>query len=245
MARQRRYRIASIPQHLIQRGNNRGATFFGDEDYRYYLDCLKRASAEAGCAVHAYVLMTNHVHLLATPSNEAALSEMMQAVGRRYVRYINHRYRRTGTLWEGRYRAAVIDSDAYLLRCYRYLELNPVRAGIVHHPGEYSWSSYRHHAGDADDELIQEHEVYVNLGAGTGERRAAYREFCEQGVDGREIRQIQEATERGWVLGDERFRLEIEATCERRAQPRSRGGDRRSARWRDTFFGCATEQYQD
>jgi putative transposase len=131
MARLPRYVLPGQPQHVIQRGNNRGVTFFADEDYSFYLDRLKEACTKHGCAVHAYVLMTNHVHLLLTPDTSSSIAKVMQSVGRRYVQHINYTYRRTGTLWEGRYKATLIDSEQYLLTCSRYIELNPVRAGIV------------------------------------------------------------------------------------------------------------------
>ena len=147
MPRQLRYNLPGIPQHVIQRGNNRQATFFSDEDYMRYLADLKSACDQHQCEVHAYVLMTNHVHLLMTPHNGDGIAKTMQSLGRRYVVYINQTYRRTGTLWEGRYKAALIDSENYLLTCYRYIELNPVRAeGMVDHPGKYRWSSYRANA---------------------------------------------------------------------------------------------------
>lgn len=146
MARQPRYVLPGQPQHVIQRGNNRDVIFVAEADYRFYLDKLKDACDRMGCEVHAYVLMTNHVHLLMTPYEENSLGRVMQSLGRRYVQYFNYRYRRTGTLWEGRYRATLIDAESYLLTCYRYIELNPVRAGMVSHPGDYPWSSYRSNA---------------------------------------------------------------------------------------------------
>src|SRR5947209_3648671 len=151
MARQGRYFVAGQVLHVIQRGNNRQAIFFDDQDYGLYHDWLTLAAEEYGCAVHAYVLMTNHVHLLVTPQKKGSLPGMMQSLGRRYVRMVNQHYRRTGTLWEGRYRAAPLDSDEYFFSCYRYVEMNPVRAKMVKHPREYPFSSYRANAlGEAD-----------------------------------------------------------------------------------------------
>jgi putative transposase len=129
--------VPRLAQHIIQRGNNRQAVFFAEADYRLYLDSLQQAATRYDCGVHAYVLMTNHVHLLVTPYTEGGLSRLMQSVGRRYVRYVNSMYRRSGTLWDGRFNAALIDSERYLLTCMRYIELNPVRAGMVYHPGGY------------------------------------------------------------------------------------------------------------
>ena len=147
MARQPRIDLKGVPQHLIQRGNNRLACFFDDNDRYRYLEWLAVAAAKYGGAVHAYVLMTNHVHLLATGHEKGALGRMMQSLGRRYVRYVNSRYRRSGTLWEGRYKSSLVDSDQYLLTCYRYIELNPVRAFLVTTPGDYRWSSFNCNAG--------------------------------------------------------------------------------------------------
>ena len=154
MARKPRFNLPGVPQHVIQRGNNRESCFFDAEDYRCYLDALGHASKQCGCAVHAYILMTNHVHLLVTQERRDGVSAMMQSLGRRYVRYINDRHRRTGTLWEGRYKAALVDSERYLLACYRYIELNPVRAGMVELPGRYPWSSYRYNALGMPDSLV-------------------------------------------------------------------------------------------
>jgi putative transposase len=146
MPRTPRLTLPDVPQHVVQRGNNRQATFFAAEDYRLYLDCLREAAAKYGCALHAYVLMTNHVHLLITPSGRQAVARTMQSVGRRYVQYVNYVYRRSGTLWEGRYKSSLVESEGYLLLCYRYIELNPVRAGMVQRPEDYEGSSYRAHA---------------------------------------------------------------------------------------------------
>jgi len=160
MARLGRYFLPDQPLHVIQRGNNREAVFFADDDRARYREWLAEASEQNGCAVHAYVLMTNHVHLLVTPRHEESLPRAMQTLGRRYVRYVNAAHRRTGTLWEGRYRAAPIDEDAYFLACCRYIELNPVRARMVRRPGDYRWSSYRAHATGAADVLAAEHPLY-------------------------------------------------------------------------------------
>ena len=153
MARLPRYAVPGQPQHVIQRGNNRSVMFLRPADYVRYLDNVRAACDQHGCAVHAYVLMTNHVHLLMTPTNAGGISRVMQSVGRRYVRYFNQSYQRTGTLWEGRYRAAAIDSEQYLFACYRYIERNPVRAGMVDDPADYRWSS---HAANALHETLEE-----------------------------------------------------------------------------------------
>ena len=144
MPRRPRIKLAGLPQHVVQRGINREPCFFAEEDYHSYLHWLQKAAADWHCAIHAYVLMTNHVHLLVSPETEPALAKLMQSVGRRYVQYINRSYKRSGSLWEGRYKSSVIQAETYLLTCMRYIELNPVRAGMVQDPGQYRWSSYRH-----------------------------------------------------------------------------------------------------
>lgn len=174
MARLPRLSLPGIPQHVIQRGNNRSACFFAEDDYRYYLDCLKDAVERYGVAVHAYVFMTNHVHLLLTPTDETGITRTIQTLGRRYVRYINQTYRRTGTLWEGRYQASLIDSDRYLLTCYRYIELNPVRAAMVETSEAYPWSSHRTNALGQPDPLLTPHPEYRRLGRTQAERQQAY-----------------------------------------------------------------------
>lgn len=157
--------LAGIPCHVVQRGNNRQVCFFASEDYQFYLECLGDACGKYHVVCHAYVLMTNHVHLLLSPSSAEGISLLMQSIGRRYVQYVNKRYRRCGTLWESRHKASLIDAENYLLSCYRYIELNPVVAGIVDHPGAYQWSSYQVNAwGGAGDELISPHELYLSLG---------------------------------------------------------------------------------
>ncbi len=172
MARKPRFTLPGIPQHLVQRGNNREPCFFAEADYRRYLDDLQTALDRNNCRLHAYVLMTNHVHLLITPMAEHGLSHLMQDVGRKYVRYINHSYRRSGTHWEGRYKSSLIDGEAYLLTCMRYIEINPVRVAMVAHPGEYPWSSYGANAYGRDSPAVSSHPLYQQLGRdrATGQR---------------------------------------------------------------------------
>ena len=227
MARLPRYVLPGQPQHVIQRGNNRGVTFFAAEDYTFYRKCLREAGDRHGCAVHAYVLMTNHVHLLLTPDTPSSIAKVMQSVGRRYVQYINYTYRRTGTLWEGRYKATLIDSEQYLLTCSHYIELNPVRAGIVAHPCDYPWSSYRAHAHGQSDTLIRDHALYQALGETNSGRQEAYRELFKVQLDSVTVSLIRESTNKSWVLGSDRFREEIEAALQRRTRPLPRGGVRR------------------
>ena len=232
MPRQHRYTLVDIPQHVIQRGNNRKPCFLSDEDRRHYLALLECAARENQCALHAYVLMTNHVHLLATPGIKGGISNMMQSIGRRYVQSFNRRHRRTGTLWEGRYKATVVASDDYLLSCYRYIELNPVRAGMVAHPGDYAWSSYRQNTGAKGTSAISlvPHATYMGLGKTTGVRRARYRELVHQRFDETELQIVRAATQRAWPLGDAAFHAEIETLIQQKIRKNNWGGDRRAGR---------------
>jgi putative transposase len=233
MARLPRIVVPGHPLHIIQRGNNRQPVFFREGDFLIYLDTLKQAAATHGCAIHAYVLMTNHVHLLMTPERTEGPSRMMQAVGRRYVRHVNGRYRRTGTLWEGRYRSALIDSERYLLACGRYIELNPVRAGMVDHPGDYRWSSYPCNAQGRRDEVIQPHRLYSRLGSDGEKRQVAYRALFAGNLDEVDLLSIRRGTDAGEVVGNKRFREAITAIVKRRVTHYPHGGDRKSARFRN------------
>ena len=233
MARKPRHVIPGQPIHLIQRGNNRQAMFFADTDYRLYHEALEDASLRYGCAVHAYVFMTNHVHLLLTPSTQDGPSRVMQSVGRRYVRHVNKTNQRTGTLWEGRFKSAIVDSERYLLTCSRYIELNPVRAGMVDSPQDYPWSSYRHNAQGRHDSLLQMHTVYRRLGSDDASRRNAYRSLFRGAFSAGELEQIRSATEAGTVIGNDRFREQIEKVLGCRLQPFGHGGDRKSERFRN------------
>lgn len=219
MARLGRYFLAGQALHLIQRGNNRQAVFHSEDDYLHYCAWLKDAAAKYGCAVHAYVLMSNHVHLLVTPEDAQSVPRTMQLLGRRYVRYVNSAYRRTGTLWEGRYRAAPIDSDAYFFTCCRYIELNPVRARMVAHPRAYRWSSYRAHAHGADDPLLARHPLFRRLGRSIAEQQASYRALFKEPLEKGFIEALRAATNGGWALGGERFKQEIAAALKRRVAP--------------------------
>ena len=232
MARLSRNLAPGLVQHVIQRGNNRQAVFFADGDYRLYLDSLQLAAERYACAIHAYVLMTNHVHLLVTPATEDGLSRLMQSVGRRYVRYINSIYQRTGTLWEGRFKSALVDSERYLLTCMRYIELNPVRAGMVGKPGDYRWSSYRSNAEGKHSELITTHSLYRKLGGSDGERHRSYRALFELDVDQGTLDRIRAATQTCEVIGNQQFRDQIARALERRIEKMPHGGDRKSERFR-------------
>ena len=218
MPRKPRFNLIGIPQHVIQRGNNRQPCFFGEEDYRRYLEDLAETADKFKCRIHAYVLMTNHVHLLVTPFEKHAVSQMMQALGRRYVYYINKTYKRTGTLWEGRYKASLIDSDGYLLTCMRYIELNPVRANMVDHPGEYKWSSYHANAQGVDMPFIEKHPLYLALGFEENERLAAYRELFRHHMDNETIHDIRETLNHELVLGRSYFQDKIQQISQRQTR---------------------------
>lgn len=202
---------------MIQRGNNRSACFFAREDYSYYLANLAELADKHNCAVHAYCLMTNHFHLLLTPDDSLAPGHMMKALGQRYVQYVNRTYRRSGTLWEGRYRSSLLQDEVYLLVCHRYIELNPVRASMVDHPGDYPWSSYRANAQGETDPVLTPHDLYLSLGASVEERLASYRELFRHELPPGEVDQIRQATNGNFTLGNQRFITEVEATLGIRA----------------------------
>ncbi len=218
MPRLPRYAAPGLPQHVIQRGNNRSACFAVDADYRFFRDCLWTASEQHGCRIHAYVFMTNHVHLLMTPTSDTAIGKVMQSVGRRYVQRFNTTYGRTGTLWEGRYKATVIETESYLFACYQYIELNPVRAGLVANPRDYPWSSHRANAFGRHDRLVSPHDSYLALGRDEIERRAAYRGMFDIALDDSTVSEIRDATHKGWALGSKKFRREVAALVKRRTE---------------------------
>jgi putative transposase len=227
MARLLRYNLPGQPQYVILRGNNRSIIFAADDDYRFFVDCLEDAATRHGCAIHAYVLMTNHIHLLMTPERDNSIGKALQSVGRRYVQYFNDSYQRTGTLWEGRYKATLIDSENYLLTCYRYIELNPVRADIAAHPRDYAWSSHRWHVEGEPDKLVTDHALYLALGKNSPERQAAYRALFKSHIGEATLTAIREATNKSWVLGTGRFHEEIAAAVSRRVAPLPKGRPRK------------------
>jgi putative transposase len=234
MARLPRYILPDQPQHVIVRGNNREPIFYADEDYRFYLEKLQQACVKHTCDIHAYVLMMNHAHLLITPHTEHGIGKALQMLGRYYVQYFNHNYQRTGTLWEGRYKATLINSEQYLLTCSRYIELNPVRAdGMVSHPSAYPWSSYHYNALGKDDSLVTPHHLYQRLGTSPAARQSAYRALFKGGIPGHTLAEIRKATNKAWVLGDGYFKEKIERQMNRRASPKPRGGDRKSKAYKE------------
>ena len=222
MARLPRFDVPDQPQHVIQRGNNRSIIFVAEEDYQFYLKKLGDACQKFQCDLHAYVLMTNHVHLLMTPRLNGGIGKVMQMLGRYYVQYFNYQYNRTGTLWEGRYKATLMDSEQYLLTCSRYIELNPVRADMVVHPADYPWSSYHFNALGIKNPLLKKHCIYTALGKNASKRQSAYRALFEHQVPDKTIEEIRVATNKAWVLGNERFIQQIEDLSQRQAQPKPR-----------------------
>ena len=210
MPRPPRLNLVGFPQHITQRGNNRQACFFLTEDRLTYLKLMDRAARRRDCRIHAYVLMTNHVHILATPLKVNGISRLMQDIGREYVRYINSSYRRSGTLWEGRFKSSLVDSAEYCLICYRYIELNPVRAAMVDKPDDYRWSSYRCNALGQDDKLIKPHEEWMALGVDHRSRCAAYGALFDDAPQKSQIDEIRYSNRKGLPLGRESFKTQIE-----------------------------------
>ena len=219
MPRRARLSLPGVPHHIIQRGNNRSACFYADDDYRLYLDWIADYSETTHCDIHAFVLMTNHVHLLLTPREEDSVGKLMKRLGQRYVQYINRTYKRSGTLWEGRFRSCLAQEENYVLSCYRYIELNPVRARIVDHPAEYRWSSYRANAQGETLAFIRPHCIYTCLGRDALRREKAYRELFRYQLDPGMVDEIRHATNGNYALGTERFRQEVEKALGRRASP--------------------------
>ena len=216
MARLPRLTIPGYPHHIIQRGNNRQPIFAANADYEYLLSLLDENARQAGVAIHAYVLMSNHFHVLATPETAEGIPQMMQAIGRRYVRYFNQRQGRTGTLWEGRYKSTLIQSERYLLACMVYIDLNPVRAALVSDPGDYPWSSHGHYVGRRHDRLITPHALYWALGNTPFARDAAYGELVRSGITAQQQRALTESALRGWALGEASYVAELQRRTARR-----------------------------
>jgi REP-associated tyrosine transposase len=223
MARLPRIDLPGLPQHLIVRGNNRGLMFRDDADRIIFIRYLEEALDACACDLHAYALMDNHVHLLATGHVPGELSELMQRIGRKFARVINLRWGRTGTLFEGRFRSSLVDSDSYLLMCMRYIELNPVRAGVVANPADYAWSSFRQNASGNPGAPLVAHALYHGLGTGTVERGKAYRELVEAGIGDADIDRIRESARKGRALGSDEFCAQVAARVERNVRPQAQG----------------------
>ncbi len=218
MARLPRLTLPDYPHHIIQRGNNRQAIFNTSADYLYFLELLHENARKFGISIHAYVLMGNHLHLLATPQTDTGLPQMMQAVGRSYVRYFNDLQGRTGTLWEGRYRSTLIQADQYLLTCMAYIDLNPVRAGMVPDPKDYPWSSHGHYVGLRSDKLITPHPLFWSLANTPFGREAAYAEMVQAGISPDSQAAMTKATLSGWALGEAAFVADLQKQTTRRIQ---------------------------
>jgi len=223
MARLPRYTIKNQCQHIIQQGRDSQQVFFEEQDYQYFHDCLDAAAYNYGLKVHAYVLMPDHIHILATPGASDSVSRTVQSIGRNYVQYYNECYTGSGSIWEGRYRATVIDEKQYLLTCSRYIELNPLRGGLVKNPRDYRWSSYAHNAQGKADEMITAHREYQRLGENDKQRASAYRALFKQKISAETEELITESTLKGWALGDARFARKIEKLSGRRATQLPKG----------------------
>jgi putative transposase len=227
MPRRARLVLPNLPMHLIQRGNNRQICFAADQDYRVYLNWLMDYARKAECQIHAYVLMTNHVHLLLSAARVESPGELMKALGQRYVQYFNRTYKRSGTLWEGRFRSCLANSEQYLLACQRYIELNPVRAGMVNHPADYRWSSYRANAQGEENALLTPHPLYLGLGLDTAQRLNRYRELFRHELEPGLVDQIRQATNGNYVLGNTPFAEEVAEALGRRVTPGKSGRPRK------------------
>jgi putative transposase len=215
MARSPRLDLPGIPQHIVQRGNNRVPCFLDDWDRRRYLQNLREALLDTGVELHAYVLMSNHVHLLATPPALGAIARLMQKLGSQYVVVFNTRHRRSGTLWEGRYKSCLVDSESYLLRCMRYIDLNPVRARMTDDPAAFPWSSCASLCGTRDDPLLSPHPAYIALGTSPQERAAAYRSLLAEAIADDDLQAIRSYLQQQRALGRDAFRAMVEAETRR------------------------------
>ena len=218
MARRARLRLAGFPWHIVQRGHNRSACFDERADYLFYLGTLEELAPRFDCRLHALVLMTNHVHLLLTPERSDSASLLMKHLGQRYTQFINRRRGRTGTLWESRFHSCIAESGGYVLACYRYIEMNPVRAGMAMGPDEYRWSSHGTNAHGRPWPLISPHADYLRLGLESSERQRAYRMLFETGPDSATVEQIRRATKGNFVLGGADFANAVEHIAGQRAR---------------------------
>ena len=229
MARLPRLTLAAHPHHVIQRGNNRQPICLDSADFQTLKDVLGACAQRFHVAVHAFVLLGNHFHLLATPPTDDALPKMMQALGRSYVRYFNDRHQRTGTLWEGRYKSTLIDADRYLLACMVYIDLNPVRTGVAGHAGDYLWSSYAHYAGVRPDKLLSPHPLVWNLGNTPFAREAAYAQLVQEGLTSVQLSELTEAALHGWALGGQQFLDTLQKQTPRRLRKSAPGRPSKSS----------------
>ncbi|MCH9698547.1 MAG: transposase [Gammaproteobacteria bacterium] len=229
MPRKPRFYLPGQPTHVMQRGHNREAVFFADQDYLEYLRCLKQAADHYSCKIHAYVLMTNHVHLLLTPSKSESIGQLFQGIGRHYVRYVNEMYQRSGCLWQGRHKGNLIESQVYFLTCMRYIEMNPVRAKMVDHPAEYRWSSYAANALGNDNVILKPHDEYLSLGRTPALRQKAYQELFDVEVEPGSLGFLRKSLQSGTPLGSDRFKAQIETAVGRKLGKMSPGRPKKSA----------------
>ncbi|TFW30840.1 transposase [Duganella callida] len=223
MPRRARLIMPEVPVHIIQRGNNRQACFYQDQDRKRYLDWLTEYAGGCGCDIHAYVLMSNHVHLLLTPATARAASAMMKSLAQRYTQYVNRKYERSGSMWEGRFRSCLIQDRTYLLNCYRYIELNPVRAQMATHPASYPWSSHRNNAYGVPSGLLRPHPLYLALGNDTHRRQVAYQTLFQHELDANLIERFRRSTNGNYALGDSDFATWVEEELMERASPAKAG----------------------
>lgn len=223
MARLNRLTLPGLPHHVIQRGNNRQAIFTSVADYQYLLALIDENAKEFEVDIHAYVLMSNHFHLLATPQTDTGLPQMMQAVGRRYVRYFNDTQARTGTLWEGRYKSTLIQTDRYLLACMAYIDLNPVRAGMLAEPRDYPWSSHAFYVGLRADKLVTPHALFWDLANTPFGREAAYADLVRAGISADQQAALTRSTLTGWALGGDDFVADLQKRTDRRVNKAQAG----------------------
>jgi putative transposase len=227
MPRQPRLILPETALHVVQRGNNRSACFRVDTDYQVYLLHLRELTKSLQCRVHAYCLMTNHVHLLLTPPSADACIALMRNLGQRYAQFFNRRYDRSGTLWEGRFRSCATESRRYVLACYRYIEMNPVRAGMVQTPGEYRWSSFQANAGETQDRMLVPHPEFLALGNEAASRQAAYKQLFADEMPQELLGNIRDSTNGGYPLGSDPFKDSIERMTGRATERRKAGRPRR------------------
>jgi putative transposase len=223
MARLPRLTLPGFPHHVIQRGNNRQAIFQAVSDYQTLLGLLAESAIKFEVQIHAYVLMSNHFHLLVTPQTEDGLPHLMQAVGRSYVRYFNGTHKRSGTLWEGRYKSTLIQTDRYLLACMAYIDLNPVRAGLVAQARDYPWSSFGYYTGQRADKFITPHPLVWELGNTPFAREAAYAELVQSGIGSVQQQALTDSALRGWALGEPDFVADLQRRTERRVSKAAAG----------------------
>lgn len=229
MPRRPRIHLDNIPLHIVQRGHNREPCFFAEEDYHAYLHWLGEALTKERCALHAYALMTNHVHLLLSPKQAESVPRLIIALGRRYVQYINKTYRHTGTLWDSRYKSSLIQAETYLLSCQRYIELNPVRAAMVDDPAHYRWTSYRTNGLGQPSTILTPHSLYLALGKDVAARQMAYRALFRTQLDKAAVDDIRLALNQNQPLGNERFYARIEKLTGQRREAKPQGRPRASS----------------